>query len=140
MKYSSITTHTGDMRCHTLLSPSQSSFNTDVDVEHGGMGQYPNPAEMLAASVASCMLSAMAYTGKRHDFDTKGISVAATAAETGGHLTTLKFLVNVPMAVSEGTKKHLLAAAESCPVGKALAIEKEISWEWAERSGCCCAH
>lgn len=136
MKASSITTHLGDVRCQTIFAPSKEEFLTDIETSAGGKGEYPCPADMLAATVASCMLSMMAWTGNKHHFDTRGISIAARAEENGGKLTALHFCITLPNNLDGGTRLHLEAAVKHCPVGNALspAVEKHI--EWVESATC----
>lgn len=133
MNATSITTHLGDVRCQSIFTPSKEEFFTDIETAAGGKGEYPCPADMLAATVASCMLSMMAWTGKKHGFDTRGISIAAQAEEKGGKLTALHFHITVPQNVDGGTRLHLEAAVKHCPVGNALSssIEKHITWDVA---------
>ena len=133
MNATSITTHLGDVRCQSIFTPSKEEFFTDIETAAGGKGEYPSPADMLAATVASCMLSMMAWTGKKRGFDTRGISIAASAEEKGGKLTAMHFHITVPQNCDGGTRLHLEAAVKHCPVGNALAssIEKHITWDVA---------
>lgn len=133
MNYSSITTHTGDVRCETLFSPSKETFCTDIGTASGGKGICPSPADMLAASVASCMLSMIAWTGRKHHFDTRGITIAAKAEEQGGKLTAMHFHITVPQNADGGTRLHMEAAVKHCPVGNAISpsVTKHITWDVA---------
>lgn len=133
-KFTSQTTHGGDMRCHTQYTPSNDSFTTDVAAALGGLGVHPSPADMLASCVASCMLSMIAYTGKNKGFDTKGISIKASCAEGARGIGSLVFDIHVPVPTTPMARKMMEKAVDSCPVGNSLHpdIEKKIEWHWAE--------
>ncbi len=132
--YSSQTTHVGSVRCQSRFTSSGAAFATDVDASLGGLGIYPSPAQMLACSVASCMLSMIAYTGAQKEFETEGISIRAGYESTPKGITALVFAVDVPMATSPTVRRFMEAAVKSCPVGNAIApgVEKRITWNWAE--------
>lgn len=130
MKYTSSTTHTGEGRCETAFASSQACISTDTAVAHGGKGEFPTPPALLAASVASCMLSMMAYHGRQHKFDTKGIRIDAAAEEVNGKLTALHCCIHLPEGICADTQKKLEEAVAHCPLAGALApgIAKHISW------------
>ena len=70
------------MHCCTVFNlPSHPTICTAVPKKLGGLGEHPSPGELLAATVASCMLSNVAYTGEQKNFPTKGITVSADIAE-----------------------------------------------------------
>lgn len=130
--YTSKTTHQGDMRCHTVYSPSQDTFTTDVPAAIGGQGSHPSPGDMLASCVASCMLSMIAFTGAKKGFETKGISIEASCAEGARGIGSILLNISVPFPVSPSAQKMMEAAAASCPVGNAIHpdVEKKITWNW----------
>ena len=132
-KYTSTTVHEGTMRCHTKFTQGQAEFTTDVGAALGGRGEQPSPAQMLAATVASCMGSMMAFLGARRGINTEGISIESGYEEGKNGLSALVFHITVPHAVAEAERSVLEAAVKGCPVGAAIAptVEKKISWTWA---------
>ncbi len=133
-KYTSTTVHEGTMRCHTKFTQGQAEFTTDVGAALGGRGEQPSPAQMLAATVASCMVSMMAFMGARRSINTEGIRIEAGYEEGKTGITALLFHITVPQAVSAADRAVLEAAVKGCPVGAALAptVEKKISWTWTD--------
>lgn len=134
-KHSTITTvHEGQMRCTTQFGPSEALFSTDIDTDLGGLGVFPRPGEMLAASVASCMMSMIVYKAKGRGLGLEGIAIASSyhAGEHG--IEKLCFDIRVPERISDADRRVLEAAAKACPVGNALRpeIEKCITWRWAD--------
>lgn len=132
--YTSTTVHEGSMRCITNFPQGKAVFTTDVGSALGGLGEQPSPAQMLAASVASCMASMIAFMGGRRGINTAGIAIEAGYEEGKNGITTLNFHITVPNPTTAGERSVLEAAAKGCPVGAAIAptVEKKISWTWVE--------
>lgn len=135
MDYTSATTHEGGMRCCTEYRvPAHAHCCTDVGAELGGKGEQPSPGDMLAAAVASCMLSMVAYTGTKKGFDTRGICIRAACGEGARGVGSLHFRISVPSRTTPLERRLIESAVANCPVGNSLHpdIPKEIIWEWAE--------
>lgn len=133
-EYTSTTVHEGNMRYRTSFPQGSATFTTDVGSPLGGRGEQPSPAQLLAAAVASCMGSMMAFMGARRDIKTEGISIAAGYEEGKNGITALNFHITVPGPTSAAERSVLEAAVKNCPVGAAIAatVAKNISWTWAE--------
>ena len=127
-----IPVHEGQMRCTTQFGPSEALFSTDIDTELGGLGVYPRPGEMLAASVASCMMSMIMFKAKSRGLELEGISIASSYYAGDHGIEKLSFDIRVPQHTREADRRILEAAAKACPVGNALRpeIEKNITWHW----------
>ena len=135
MDYTSATTLEGGMRCHTeFFDSKRAEFSTDVDAEMGGLGELPSPGDMLAATVASCMLSMIAYTGAQKGFDTEGACIQSACGEGSQGVGSLHFDITVPVPTTPQQRRLIEAAVAHCPVGNSLHpdIPKEIIWHWTE--------
>ncbi len=133
-EYTSTTVHKGTMRCQTNFPQGDATLTTDVGSALGGLGENPSPAQLLAAAVAACMNSMMAFMGARRGINTEGISIAAGYEEGKNGIETLNFHITVPHPTSDTERAILEAAVKNCPVGAAIAstVAKKISWTWAE--------
>lgn len=133
-EYTSSTVHEGSMRCVTSFPQGSAVFTTDVGAALGGLGEHPSPAQLLAAAVASCMASMMAFMGARRHLNTEGTRIEAGYKEGRNGISELHFHITVPQPVDEAGRAVLEAAVRNCPVGAALSpsVEKKISWTWAE--------
>lgn len=123
------------MRCHTVFfKATRPEVSTDVAAELGGKGEMPTPGDLLAATVASCMLSMVAYTGAKKGFDTEGICIQSACGEGTRGVGSLHFDITVPMLTDPHVRKLIEGAVNGCPVGNSLHpdIPKEIIWHWAE--------
>ena len=131
--YTAKTVHEGGMRCRNEFTQGGAVFTTDVAAALGGRGEQPSPAALLAATVASCMGSMMAFLGARRGINTEGISIESGYEEGKNGLSALVFHITVPHAVAEAERSVLEAAVKGCPVGAAIAptVKKKISWTWA---------
>ena len=132
--YTAKTVHEGGMRCRNEFTQGGAVFTTDVAAALGGRGEQPSPAALLAATVASCMASMMAFLGARRGINTTGISIESGYEEGKNGLSALVFHITVPHVVAEAERSVLEAAVKGCPVGAAIAptVEKRIIWSWAE--------
>lgn len=123
------------MRCRTVFHcPSHSEFCTDVAAPIGGLGEEPSPGDALAAVVASCMLSMVAYTGAKKGFDTSGIRIEAACGEGSQGIGSLDFVISVPHKTTPLERRLMEAAVANCPVGNSIHpdIPKKITWHWAD--------
>lgn len=128
-----VTIHEGGLRCCTTWESSGQMCCTDVGTALGGKGEYPSPAAMMAASVASCMLSMIAWTGQNKGFETKGISIASDYENNEkGQIAALVFDITVPIEATPATRRMMEAAVKNCPVGAIIdsSVEKRINWNW----------
>ena len=133
--YTSETRLEEGMRCCTTMRRQDAcAFCTDVPAALGGKGEKATPGEMLAATVASCMLSMLAFTGNRRSLDTRGMSICARCDEGPQGIGSLHFLITVPRSMNDEQKRLLEHAALHCPVGQAIRddIPRKIIWHWAE--------
>lgn len=134
-QFTSISMLTGRMRCHSSFNGVATSFVvTDVPARLGGRGEHPTPAALLAAALASCMLSMLAYTGTQKGFDTSGISARACCHEDSHGISAFELLFSVPMNTSPRVRFFMESAVRSCPVARAMHpdIPKNITWVYAD--------
>ncbi|MBQ4613496.1 MAG: OsmC family protein [Akkermansia sp.] len=133
-QYTSTTVHQGSMRCATQFPQGEATFTTDVGSALGGRGEQPSPAQMLAAAVASCMASMMAFLGARRGIKTEDISIEAGYEEGNSGISALNFNITVPHPTTAAERAVLEAAVKNCPVGAAIAptVSKNVSWNWAD--------
>lgn len=123
------------MRCHMeFFGPARAQFSTDVGRSMGGRGEQPTPGDLLAATVASCMLSMVAHTGAVKGFETAGICILAACGEGPRGIGSLELDITVPMPTTPQQRRFIEGAVANCPVGNSLHpdIAKHITWHWAE--------
>ena len=65
----------GDLRTTCTHLRSSSSFETDAPVDNNGKGERFSPTDLLATSLATCMITVMGIKAKTMDFDLDGIKI-----------------------------------------------------------------
>ena len=130
--YTSTTQLEDRMRCHSIMErDDKPEFCTDVPEQLGGRGAMPTPGEMLAATVASCMLSMIAFTGAKRHIPVQGASIQAACGEGKSGIGSLHFRIHLPHVHDEEQLHILKNAVASCPVGSSIRpeIHQELIWE-----------
>ena len=62
----------GQLRCLAVHDSSGSELHTDAPLDNQGRGEAFSPTDLLATSLASCMLTIMGITAARHGIAIKG--------------------------------------------------------------------
>ncbi|MBD0367064.1 MAG: OsmC family protein, partial [Flavisolibacter sp.] len=65
--------YTGDLRTYCTHRQSSSGFETDAPVDNQGKGERFSPTDLLATSLATCMLTVMGIKAKSMNLDLKGM-------------------------------------------------------------------
>ena len=129
----------GDLRTINTHLQSSSQIETDAPVDNFGQGQRFSPTDLLATSLANCMLTTMAIKSRNMPIDLKGIKIEVQKImkqeprRVGGiHLT-----YHIPAELEkldEKEKQFLKDTAENCPVAKSLHPDIEIKINWGKWS------
>jgi putative redox protein len=105
--------HEIEMREHRLI--------VDEPPEKGGTDQGPMPAELLAASLASCTAITMEMYAARKEWGLGTVEVAVDFTEvTTDDPPTFDVRITLGAELSEENRERLLTIAGKCPVHKAL--------------------
>ncbi len=130
----------GDLRTLNTHVYSSSQLETDAPTDNQGKGERFSPTDLLATSLANCMLTTMGIKVKGKDIDLTGLKIEVEKImkpdprRVGG----INLTYHVPpglLKISENEKQLLRQTAENCPVAKSLHpdIEVNINWgPWAE--------
>lgn len=133
MNYASKTVYEGQGRCRTTHNATGKGFATDLHKDIGGLEENPSPGEMLAATLASCMMSMVSFIASRKDIDVKGMVIeSAPEAGSDGSIKRIPLRITMPLPGDLPMRKALEASALTCPVHRALnpSIETPIEWIW----------
>jgi uncharacterized OsmC-like protein len=124
-----------DLRTTCTHLRSSSSIETDAPVDNNGKGERFSPTDLLATSLATCMLTVMGIKAKSMGFDLNGATIEvekimkAEPRRVGGINLTVHIPENLRSA-DDKTKQILKVTADTCPVMKSIHpdIEVEINW------------
>lgn len=129
--------YNGGLRTTCIHLQSGSSFETDAPVDNNGKGERFSPTDLMATSLATCMITVMGIKARSMGFDLTGIKIdvlkkmKANPRRVGG----IELTFHIPeelRGLDEKTKTILKNTGNTCPV--ALSIHPDIEWEvdWGE--------
>jgi len=116
---------------------SGSSFETDAPVDNNGKGERFSPTDLLATSLATCMLTVMGIKARTMGFDLNDMKadvekiMKADPRRVGG----INVFFHIPEAlqqVDEKTKTILKHTGDTCPVLKSIHPDIEVNIDWGE--------
>jgi putative redox protein len=127
----------GDLRTSGVHLQSSSTLETDAPTDNNGKGERFSPSDLLATSLASCMLTIMGIKAKNMEIDIKGIKVEvekimkSEPRRVGGINLTFR----IPGALKnadEKTKTILKNAAFTCPVAQSIHPDIDVNVNWTD--------
>ncbi len=113
----------GDLRTEATHLQSGNSIFTDAPVDNHGKGEAFSPTDLVATSLASCMLTIVGITAQAHNFSALGARAEITkimSAEPPRRIAEIKIDIFFNEKYDAKQRKLIEAAAHSCPVGKSL--------------------
>ena len=127
--------YNGDLRTTCNHLKSASSFETDAPVDNNGKGERFSPTDLMATSLATCMLTVMGIKALSMSFDLTDIKVEvlkimkADPRRVGG--IELTFLIPYSLKdIDEKTKAILKHTGDTCPVMKSIHPDIEVKVDW----------
>ena len=116
------TIYKGALRTHATHLQSGSSILTDAPTDNNGRGEAFSPTDLLATSLASCMLTIMGLAAKVHGFDIDGAEVSVTKIMGTDPRRVAEVVAefDFPGDYSPKERKIIEAAAKECPVAQSL--------------------
>jgi putative redox protein len=127
----------GELRTECLHLNSQSQIETDAPLDNNGKGERFSPTDMLATSLASCMLTVMGIKAKTMDLDLTDIKVEveklmkADPRRVGG----INLTFHIPEGLKDLDEKNkgiLKNTGLTCPVQKSLHPDIEVNINWGD--------
>lgn len=125
----------GDLRTTCTHLRSTSSFETDAPVDNNGKGERFSPTDLLATSLATCMITVMGIKARTMGFDLNGVKVdvekimkADPRRVSGINLTI--FIPDNLKNIDDKTKQILRYTGDTCPVMKSIHPDIEIAVDW----------
>lgn len=115
--------YAGNKKCD-LTHPEGAAIRTDAPKDIGGDASAFSPTDLVAAGLASCILTTMAMFAERHGIDFSGAS-----ASVEKHMTTppaprrigrLPVIVTLPKSIPADMRERLERVGHTCPVHASL--------------------
>ncbi len=127
----------GDLRTICTHNKSGTRINTDAPTDNQGKGESFSPTDMLATSVAACMLTIMGIKARDRNIDLKDVKVEVqkTMATNPRRVQRVDLQFVFPESLKNLDKKDIILlknAAATCPVAKSLHPDIEIAIDWSK--------
>ncbi len=128
--------YTGDLRTEAEHLRSGTKIITDAPVDNQGLGAAFSPTDLVATSLASCMLTIMGIRARDHDLDMSGATaeVYKIMASNPRRISKIDVVIHMPeKGYTEAQKELLVEASKGCPVCRSLSDELIVSidFHWA---------
>jgi len=124
--------YNGELRTTCTHLRSGNSFETDAPVDNNGRGERFSPTDLMATSLATCMITVMGIKARTMGLDLNDVKIdvlkimKADPRRVGG--IELTFHIPDELAnIDEKTKTILKNTGNNCPV--ALSIHPDLEWK-----------
>lgn len=120
----SIVKYTGELRVEAMHTASNAQIITDAPVDNHGKGEAFSPTDLLATSLANCLLTVMgikAQSDKMTSIDGAVAEVTKVMYQEPRRVGEIQVKIIFPKNnFSEKEKKIYENVASTCPVAKSL--------------------
>lgn len=125
----------GGLRTTCTHIRSGSTIETDAPVDNNGKGERFSPTDLMATSLATCMLTVMGIKARAMEFDINGIKIdvekimKADPRRVGG----IHIFYHIPESlqnIDEKIKQILKNTANTCPVQLSIHPDIEVKVDW----------
>lgn len=115
-------TYQGQLRTTAIHLQSNNEIITDAPVDNHGKGEAFSPTDLLATSLASCMLTIIGIKAADMDIDITGTTAEVTKvmAADPRRVSEVHIVITFNQALDDKTQKIFYNTALSCPVAKSV--------------------
>lgn len=112
----------GDLRTECEHLASQTIIHTDAPLDNQGKGEKFSPTDLVATSLASCMMTIMGILAKRDQVEITGMSatVEKIMQQNPRRIAEIKIHFRFSKKFDVEYREKLIRAAHTCPVGLSL--------------------
>ena len=127
----------GELRTTCTHLQSGNSFETDAPVDNNGKGERISPTDMMATSLATCMITVMGIKARTMGFDLNGVKVDVekimkSEPRRVGGINLFFHFPEALAAADEKTKAILKHTGNTCPVQHSIHPDIEVNVDWGE--------
>ena len=128
------TIYLGDLRTEATHLQSGTKIITDAPTDNQGRGEAFSPTDLLAESLAGCMLTTMGIFARNNGIDMDGTQCEVTKIMAANPRRVAEVVINLkfPKEYTDSEKKILEGAALGCPVIVSLHpdLKKTVDFGW----------
>ena len=127
--------YNGELRTTCTHLQSGNSFETDAPVDNNGKGERFSPTDLMATSLATCMITVMGIKARTMGLDLDKVKIdvlkimKAEPRRVGGIELTFHFPETLKNA-DEKTKTILKSTGITCPVQMSIHPDIEVKLDW----------
>lgn len=130
----SIVKYIGDKKTQAIHLRSNSIIETDAPPDNNGKGDRFSPTDLLATSLASCMITIMSILAERENIPLQAeAEVTKIMADNPRRVSEIHIELKLKdLNYTQKQKKMIENAAYTCPVAKSLHpdIQQKITITW----------
>ncbi|MCG9879863.1 MAG: OsmC family protein [Bacteroidia bacterium] len=113
----------GNLRCQATHLASGTKISTDAPLDNHGKGEYFSPTDLLATSLATCMITVMGIEAKHQNLDISDtvIEVKKTMGTLPRRVVEIGINMRIPdRNFTNSQKEKLIEIGLNCPVAKSI--------------------
>lgn len=125
----------GDLRTTCTHLRSGSDFETDAPVDNNGKGERFSPTDLMATSLATCMVTVMGIKARNMNIDMNGIKVEVEKIMKPDprRVSGINLTFHIPDSlkqIDEKDKTILKNTGNNCPVMHSIHPDIEVIVDW----------
>ncbi|WP_010198833.1 OsmC family protein [Psychrobacter sp. PAMC 21119] len=115
-------TYQGNLRTQAIHLQSNNQIITDAPIDNHGKGEAFSPTDLLATSLASCMLTIIGIKARDMDIDITGTTAEVTKVMTANprRVSEIHIIVTFNNELDDRTQTIFYNTALTCPVAKSI--------------------
>jgi uncharacterized OsmC-like protein len=127
--------YNGDLRTTLTHLKSGDHFETDAPTDNNGKGERFSPTDLLATSLATCMVTVMGIKARTMGFDLNDIKIEVLKIMKADprRVSGIELTFHIPGSlkdIDEKTKTILKHTGDTCPVMKSIHPDIEVKVDW----------
>lgn len=115
-------TYQGDLRTTAIHLQSNNEIITDAPTDNQGKGEAFSPTDLLATSLASCMLTIIGIKARDMNIDVTGAIAEVTKIMSADprRVSEIQVVITFRQTLDDKTRKIFYNTALTCPVAKSI--------------------
>ena len=115
-------TYQGELRTTAVHLQSSNEIITDAPIDNQGKGEAFSPTDLLATSLASCMLTIIGIKARDMEIDVNGTTAEVTKVMLADprRVSEIHVAITFNQALEDKTQKIFYNTALTCPVAKSI--------------------
>ena len=112
----------GSLRTEAIHLASNQKIVTDAPIDNHGKGAAFSPTDLVATSLASCMMTIMGIIAERNDIHIENATaeVEKVMGDKPRRISEIKIKFNFFSEINQLDREKLERAAKTCPVSNSL--------------------